>query len=204
MGIMFPDISEWYTPERVAAEEKVWAKGGDYRRNAEKIIEVCKKYGLWSVIEAGCGTGWIPGELRDTKIYYWFGVDKNPEMLRLARAKNPGKFFVRGDLRNLRNLGPAHLVCSFAVLKHFSLEDWPWVLKSILSIGTFGLFTQHMLDDGREPFDAGREWHSIWPTRQGIVDAVTAAGHEVLDICDGTLDPVVNAPEVYVVTRRRT
>lgn len=199
---MLPDICEWYTEARVEAEEGIWTDGQHYLENARRIEEACRVYRLHTIIEAGCGTGWVPTAL-PTSLTYLAGVDKNPHMLARARAKSPGIPFLKCDLRDLRaSFLSADLVCCFAVLKHFSLEDWPGVLERILSVGQYGLFTQHVLSDGRPRVDLGIEWHNIWPTYSDIVAAIEEAGHEILEWDDTHIDAPVGAPEVYITTRR--
>lgn len=198
----FPDISQWYTPERVAVEEDVWATGEHYCENALRIYGACQVYGLRTLIEFGCGTGWIPKAL-DPSLIYVAGIDKNPHMLEYARKKNPNVRFICADIRDLDVMVlSADLVCSFAVLKHFSLSEWPVILRKILSRGRYGLFNQHALPDDRAPFDAGTEWHSAWPQRCDILAAIAGAGHEVIAWDDSHVDPKVGAPEAYITTRR--
>lgn len=199
--LTLPDISQWYTAERVAEEERVWAEGQHYKENARRIESVCDKYNLATVLEFGCGTGWIPRVL-DPTLLYIAGLDANPHMIALARAKNPHHRFILHDIRYPIAMG-GELCCAFAVLKHFSLADWPLVLSNILSRAHYGLFNMHALPDDREPFDAGTEWHSSWPRRCDIVAAISAAGHIVIDWDDSHLDSGVGAPEAYITTRRR-
>jgi len=82
----------------------------------------------------------------------YVGIDKNPHMLEIARSKNFGKnkLFLRLDIREVTGRS-FDLVTSFGVLKHFSLEEWPDILKKMLSFGKFGLFTQHALLRNRYP-----------------------------------------------------
>lgn len=200
----FPDISDWYTPDRVAVEEAVWSEGKYYLQNARRIEAICRRFHLHYIVEAGCGTGWIPFAL-DPLLHYAAGIDKNPHMLARAIEKNPGALFLQMDLRDLTSLQlPCDLVCSFAILKHFSLTEWPTILRSILSIAKYSLFTQHALPDSRAPQDSGTEWHSCWPTRAGILSAVASAGHEIIDWDDSHWDAGMNAPEAYITTRRRS
>jgi len=200
--ITFPDISEWYTPERIAAEEPLWASG-PYKENAQRVVNVCQQYSLSSVIEAGCGTGWVPTALPDSIVYV--GMDSNPYMLSRARDKNPSRIFIRNDIRDLNpDFLSVDLVCSFAVLKHFSLNEWPDILRHILGIGQYGLFTQHVLLDDRPAMEVGTEFHHIWPTKPELLQAIDSAGHEVLDLDYSAMDHGIGSPEAYVTTRRKS
>jgi len=207
----FPDISEWYTPERIAAEELQWEKGGTHKLYSLKILEVCRSYNLSTVAEVGCGTGWVPTVL-DPSLDY-IGIDKNFHMVYRSMMKNPGKTFFQCDIRNVKTLGIfSDLVCSFAVLKHFSLEEWPLRLRNLLSLGRFGLFTQQVFLDGRAPMDipegfhgtGPNGYHSIWCSRDQVLQAIKNAGHELLELDEKSLfNHGVGGPESMIVTRRK-
>jgi SAM-dependent methyltransferase len=200
----FPDIWQWYTADRVTAEEAIWAEGQHYLYNISRVMELCREHSLRSVIEVGCGTGWVPAGL-DPSIEYQ-GIDNNPHMLELARRKNlPSRIFMKMDARDIEGWAlPCDLVCSFAFFKHFSFNDWPKILRNVLSLGNYGLFNQHVLPPDRPPVDVGEEWHSIWPTRDDVISAVSAAGHEILSWDNSHIDEGMQAPESYIVTRRIT
>jgi SAM-dependent methyltransferase len=196
--VSFPDIHNWYTFDRVITEESNWARHKPYERNVKLIQSVCDQHLLTRVIEYGCGSGWIAPLLSRDLSYT--GLDANPHMLTLARTKSRHEF-VQHDIRQ-PFARPADLACSFAVLKHFSLADWPGILANILRQARFGLFNQHCLPDSFTPFDAGHEWHSCWPRNCDIEAAVLAAGHKIIWRDDSTIDPVVNAPESYFLTQQ--
>lgn len=198
----FPDISSWYTPERIAIEEPIWAECR--AENAQRIESLCTEFSLQTIIECGCGTGWIPFSLNPS-LSYVAGIDKNPYMLARAQMKNPTLRFIQADLRNASHIGlSADLVCSFAVLKHFSLLEWTSCLKSILAMGRFGLFTQHVLPNGSHSTDHGLEYHNIWPTESEVCEAIESAGHEILSWDATHIDEGVGQPEVYITTRRKS
>jgi predicted TPR repeat methyltransferase len=199
--VKLPDVSQWYTPERIAAEQEIWLAGQHYKENAGRIAHVCREYSLFTVLEFGCGTGLIPGAL-PPDVSYMAGVDANPHMIEMASGRNPNHTFVQSDIRDLKGAAQADLSCAFAVIKHFSLAEWPAILQIVLAHGRYSLFNMHALPDDREPFDAGKEWHSAWPRRSDIIAAVSAAGHKVLSWDDSHVDPGVSAPESYIVTRR--
>lgn len=200
-AIAYPDIHKWYTEDRVATEEAVWTEGQHYLENARRIQRVCDEHLLTSVAEFGCGTGWIPTVLPMDLSYA--GYDANRFMIERARKKSPLTMFILHDIRIPTTVAP-DLACSFAVLKHFSLDDWPGILRNILRNARFGLFNHHCLPNGIAPFDAGTEWHSSWPCEDDINRAVLSAGHQIIDRDDTHIDPIVGHPESYFVTQRRS
>lgn len=201
-----PDISEWYTLERIEAEEILWEESGAYLEYSQRISEVCKLYGLTTVMEIGCGTGWVPSVL-DSSLKYVVGIDANPHMVDKSKKKNPDKEFLQCDIRTIPDRFSVDLVCCFAVLKHFSLSDWPLRLRDILRFGRFGLFDQHVLMDGRTAMDipggGNEKFHSIWPTYSDVILSVKNAGHEIVRFDQRfRFDEGVGAPEVMIITRR--
>lgn len=199
--LKLPDVSQWYTPDRISAEEEIWLAGEHYRENAGRVVEVCYAHNLTSIMEFGCGIGLIPS-LLPPDLTYVAGIDANHYMIQRAEARNPNISFVLADIRQLQGASHADLVCAFALLKHFSLTEWPSILKIILSHGDYALFNQHALPDDRTPFDAGTDWHSAWPRRCDILSAISAAGHKVIAWDDSHVDLGVGAPEAYITTRR--
>ena len=133
------DYSEYLTPELLELEERGWAEGFHNRKMADMVVRLCAEHGLKTVIEMGCGTGWVPSFLPEQLSYT--GVDKNQGCLDRAVAKNgPDRVFVREDIRGYT--GPQRdLVCSLSVLKHFRPEEWREVFLKIMSLGRYACFT---------------------------------------------------------------
>jgi SAM-dependent methyltransferase len=205
----FPDIADWYTPERIDAEEPLWATGKSYLEYASRIHSVCRDNNLSSVVEIGCGTGWVPTVL-DSSLQY-LGIDKNPYMLERCRAKNTGKLFLQCDIRNLHALNlSCDLVCSFAVLKHFSPQEWVACLNEVLGLGRFALFTLSIFTDGRETLDIPakdehgiEQHHGTWATLEEAERAIESAGHRIVDAdYQHRFDRGIGAPEVMFTTRQ--
>jgi SAM-dependent methyltransferase len=205
------DVSEWYTPERVEADEVLGraTTTGGFHDYAAYIKKVCDEYGLRTVIEVGCGAGWVPSVL-PFGLAYTTGIDANEYMLAKARARCPMTNFMQSDIRRVNSLGLVYvdLVCSFGVLKHFALNEWADILTSVLSLGRFGLFTQHVFTDDRESIDVpGKDehgvaqYHDIWVSSKDLTAAVTGAGHRILQLDVGfRWDGAMDAPEAMIVT----
>jgi SAM-dependent methyltransferase len=82
-------------------------RGADYDRRFEELAAAGRdmhgeaalvdSYGPVSVLDAGCGTGRVALELQ-RRGHDVVGVDLDPSMLEVARAKAPGLPWVQGDL----------------------------------------------------------------------------------------------------------
>jgi len=204
------DVSEWYTPERVEHDERLGqatTTGGyfDYARWTERV---CQDHHLQTVVEVGCGAGWMPSVL-DITLNYVAGIDADKYILAKARARVPGARFIQHDIRKLRELKlAADLVCSFGVMKHFHLEEWPEILAAALSMGRYGLFTQHVFLDDRASIDMpGCDetskpcYHDIWVNYTDLKKAVEGAGHRIVELDESfRYDGTMNAPEAMIVT----
>ncbi|MBI4360738.1 class I SAM-dependent methyltransferase [Candidatus Micrarchaeota archaeon] len=73
----------------------------DYRRHADAIFSLIQKYKKNDnpkLLDMACGTG-THAKLLSPKGFVVTGVDISENMLAVARKKNPGIFFVRGDMR---------------------------------------------------------------------------------------------------------
>ena len=191
-----PDYSEWLTPERLAVEEKAWTESPHERHQADLVAGVCREHGVQTIVEFGCGTGWVPfflGDCTDLDVQY-IGVDANGGCLHLAREKNPARLFVKSDVRHA-TVPQSDLAVSFAFLKHFHLSEWDAVLTRILSFGRFAVFSATVGTTDRED---DCEFPHVWVSRERLERVVHSAGHEII----GT--PWSNQPDTewMVVTRR--
>lgn len=75
----------------------------DYAAEARYVHELVQQHhpGARSMLDLGCGTG-RHAELLGKHGYALAGVDLSEEMLKVARATNPGLHFVQGDVRSVR------------------------------------------------------------------------------------------------------
>jgi SAM-dependent methyltransferase len=203
------DVSEWYTPERVEADEVLGAAttSGGYYDYAAWIEKVCHEHKLKTVIEVGCGAGWVPSVL-SKGIQYMTGIDSNEHMLAKARARCPNVNFVQQNIRHLK-APSADLVCCFGVLKHFHLDEWHKILAAVLSLGKYGLFCQHVLMDARASVDVPGcdeqgvpQYHDIWVCYTDLDQAIADAGHQIIKFDDTfRYDAAMQAPEAMIVTK---
>jgi SAM-dependent methyltransferase len=193
-----PDYSDWLTPERLLAEEKLWGedvasgKGNAYA--AGRVQALCDEHGLKTVLELGCGTGWVPYCLQGLR---YTGLDANPHCLDLARQKNPSQSF-EGPV-DFRTWAPKafDLACSFSVLKHFRLDEWIDILAKLLVCGRYGLFSVTISPAAH---DDGTEYTHTWVTWEHVHKACELSRHSIIAqnlIWTGDL-----GEDYYVTTRR--
>lgn len=178
------DYSEYLTPTRLAVEEQLWASERLYMKYVELVRQALTLSGAETVIEIGCGTGWIPTQLPAGRELYYMGVDKNFDCLELAKAKNaPERRWLKRDIRHLENFAALDLVFSFAVLKHFALHEWDKIFTKILGYGRWAVFTIPVHDAADQ--DDGVEFPHVTLSRQHVEQAIQHAGHEM--VRSGTL-----------------
>ncbi|HEY3854463.1 MAG TPA: class I SAM-dependent methyltransferase [Verrucomicrobiae bacterium] len=155
-------------------------------RSAKRIIShrrrICEKNG---VIDAGCGTGLVLGEI--IADFAWGrGVDISQQMIRVARAKriSHAKFFL-GDCFELSSLCPkaGAVVSRGVLLSHYGPEQSPAILAAIkdaLAPGGFAI-VDFLNQEGRN-----RHIHSpdnkTWFSRQEIRFAARQAGFSAVKI----------------------
>ncbi len=171
-----PDFSEWLTEERFLHENESWEKDRVFESYAQEINLACHSFKLKTILEVGCGAGFVPGDLDPVLIYS--GMDRNPLCVLAAWNRNPKAEILLADIRTFSH-ELVDLVCSFAVLKHFSLEEWPVILQKILSLGKYSLFTIQLRE---ERLDDGEEYHHIWVQKKDLESAIRQAGHKIVSM----------------------
>jgi predicted TPR repeat methyltransferase len=178
--MLFPDISEYYKGERVAVEEKAWAKVKEYKRNLAQVLRSLATADIKRVIEVGCGSGLIAAEL--PKHIEYLGVDKNAEFLALAQRKSPNRQFINEDVRNVtpewleaNGYGKFDMVCSFAFVKHFGLHEWDNIVGGILALAPRACFDVSIT---KEDYDNGKHFHHTYVTQERLNRVLDKAGHK--------------------------
>lgn len=140
------EIVAWELPKHVAEQQAI----------ANDVLRVCRRFGLKSILEVGCGIGWLKGLLPEDIRYT--GVDANSCCIEEARKRHGGNFWVC-DVRDLNPIVEYPLVCSFSMLKHFGLHEWLDVATKVLSLGRFACFTLRTdIEDSDEP----TQFHNVW------------------------------------------
>lgn len=187
-----PDYSVWLAQgDHLAAEELAWAVNQESKAYAQYVGKVIEQinHPLPTVLELGCGTGWVPTHLKGIR---YVGVDGNEGCVKIARTKTPFQF-VCADLRTFMPDEPVDIICAFAVLKHFALFEWDDVIAKVLRHGQFGIFTMNTAERDVDDFRFGFPHTHV--SRARIHEAVWKAGHEVLSIemsiGGGDVEPVI-------------
>lgn len=184
-----PDYSEWLTPKRLEIEEAYWERDKLYVGFADAIIEVCDIYAITSVIELGCGTGWVATQLPSSLNYT--GLDANIWCIRAALKKDrelwangrERRAWLLSDIRDfctgsIEDGRVYELVCAFSVFKHFNLVEWDDVVSGVLQYGKHGLFTIPIGERG----DNGTEFPHVTVSIEMLEHAVRRGGHRIVSI----------------------
>lgn len=178
MTNLLPDFSEFLNlPGKLENEEAEWSLHAQYKVNADLLYHVLTDNECSTVLEVGCGTGWIPLQLMWTETQY-IGVDKNARCIVLCHQKNPGVPFVQCDVRDLSRFYKADMVCAFAFFKHFGLHEWDSVIASILRRGKYSVFTMQISETD---MDDGVEYPHTWVTMDRMEEVVNSAGHRIVN-----------------------
>lgn len=193
---MIADYSAYLTPERLAVEEQAWRESGIHRLYATELLKAMASEDCISVVEVGCGTGWVPTCLPDSIMYG--GVDVNAGCIEIAQRKNPFRDFLVADIReSLATLDPSgrwwDAGCAFAFLKHFALHEWSDIVRHLLSFGRVGVFTMNVGTEDVDDFSQG--YPHTWVTPATLDNAVQAAGHGVVSMT------LIHTGETMVRTR---
>ena len=93
----------------------------DYKRRADFLVEkIGERKRNITILDAGCGTGNISRLLLDSGMDV-IGVDNSPEMLSLAREKNPEQLLLCQDLTELDLFGTVQcVICLQDTLNHLN------------------------------------------------------------------------------------
>jgi SAM-dependent methyltransferase len=96
----------------------------DYRRESQIIRRIARRFGrpgARTLVDVACGTGEHLRYLR--KYYVVRGVDRSPEMIRIARRKLPGVPLLRGEMERFHLRRPADLLtCLFSAIGYLPTE----------------------------------------------------------------------------------
>lgn len=120
---------------------------GDRSSNVRLIEEWINKYRpeARTILDLACGTGEITKAL--SQQYELTGLDRSRAMLKIARRKNPGIVFVKGDMQNFRIDNKFDVViCLHNSINHLlELNQWRQ---------TFETISRHLKKDGLLIFDS--------------------------------------------------
>ena len=204
---MLPDFCDWWTPDRILESDIAWREQEAYLEFADAIRAVAHRFPINSVLELGCGMGYVGREIHSE--FDYLGIDGNADMIAMARKHNADwdtefPHFEVGNIRNLRTIRkPVDLVCSFGVLKHFSLADWKDIVAKMLAVGRYGLI--ELITTYGPSVDTGEQnnegYHHIYINLSELPGAWLAAGHRILAYSN--LYPVDTDKERWFVLSER-
>jgi hypothetical protein len=149
------DYSDYLTKGRLEAEMVAWKQARFHVAYAYDIASAAKEAGLSkpAILELGCGPSLIPAEL-DIDFTYK-GVDKFPLCITKARLANPDHEYEEIDIRDFHAEKTYDIVCAFAFLKHFTLEELPVIMSKMLKSGNICIFSIPIGDTNKDDLSNG-------------------------------------------------
>jgi len=142
------------------------------------------------LLDVACGTGRHVEFLKE--YYEILGVDINPEMLKIARLKNPEVKFINGDMKKLDIGGRFDvIICMFSAVNYNTTLG---ELKITLTN-----FYNHLKNGGILIFDLGLNLDN-WIEGLVSVDTIVDEKLKIAVLCQSHLDNgVFNADFVYLI-----
>jgi SAM-dependent methyltransferase len=165
----------FYVNENIERTEADWLANGWIHDDQYESI----KYLSGSLLEVGCGSGCLAQRLSNVE---YVGVDQSAPLLDLARAKNPGKKFIVGDVRVLPVEHFDH-VCAFGFLKHFSLAEHDAIFAA-LAVRARKTLTVEMPVRPVEYEDPEHPFPHTWASEKRIAANAAKAGFEIVATAD--------------------
>lgn len=177
------DIWEYYSNKNLALkEEEAWTETKLYQNNLDFIqdsIKHIKAYNgekIKTIVELGCGSGWIPKFLPLSIDYT--GIDMNDIFLNLARAKNSvSRKFIKQDIRTVLFDDKFDLSICFAVIKHFSLNEVNSIIEKVINLAHYSIIQVNI---ARENKDDGIDFHHTYLTGDRVISLIKNLGKVVI------------------------
>ena len=143
-------------------------QGKDYKKEADFLEEVFRKYGnkIMSILDLGCGTGLHTKELVG-RGYNVTGLDLSKEMLEIAKKRNPDSDFFIEDMSNFNiNKKFDVIICMFAALGYLT--------ENIQLEGFFKCCKSHLKEDGLLVLDV---WNGL-----GVMNELPTSREKIAEI----------------------
>lgn len=179
---------------------KAEASGWDHPRHFEYMESIAKwiPSGTTSLLDVGCGSG--------TGLKVWSkyvsdvtGIDKSQNCVDEAKRRNPDAHVFRMDVRDLSTQGQWDVVVTTGFLKHFSLEEWPYILTLLTSATRnrilFGIGIRDVAEDD------GDNIHHIGIPRTRVISELSD-DFKIVDIIGSPEEPTFIADRSHNVDNR--
>lgn len=115
---------------------------GDFaRKAAPQVIRILRKHGIRSgrIVEVGSGSGILARSLIDAG-YDVIGIDRSPDMIKLARAKAPEATFRRGSLTRTKIPRCDAVIAIGEVVSYVSSSLHPFFVRVYDALERGGVF----------------------------------------------------------------
>lgn len=180
---MKPDYTE-YLDNNFARTELDWLANPVLHDVQFKAVQkaITSIYNVDSVVEFGCATGHLASRLPE-RIRYC-GVDKSKIALEIAKLRRPKGKFEQHDFRTLGITGFDLSIC-FAVLKHFSLEEWESIAKKIIKAGRYSIID---IPVAEKDLDDGIDFPHVWKSEASLNQFFNSISSEILEIDKSTCE----------------
>lgn len=187
-----PDYCDFWTPEWAAVEDTAWQREKAYVRYANLIRGVMNERSLRSVVEIGCGAGYVGDELKSE--FDYLGMDGSSIMIDMARSKFPKATFAHANLRDIEWENKADLVVCFAVMKHFGLADWKQMFHKVVRSAPLALVHMQVRKNPYPSVDDGTLFHHHWINEAELSAAIAEIGYQTVSVLEETDAEVPGAP----------
>lgn len=177
-----PDLCEWWTAERIVAEDELWNAEERYIKYAQIVAEHMRDHSYKTIAEMGCGAGYV-GEILHGEFDY-IGYDGSGLMVDYASRKHKWRVpFAQRNLRDKPDPKTFDTVCSFAVLKHFDVTSWKLILANMLAYAKHSavIQVQYLLSTATidRPVVNQPDVHHVWINMQELTHVASEAGFVV-------------------------
>lgn len=175
-GVQKRDYTFWVN-DNIEQTEKDWIENPQGHQEQYETIKDLQG----SVLEVGCGSGCLAQHITNK----YLGFDQSEKLLRLARAKNPDKKFVTGNIREIPANWHSDHVCAFGFMKHFSLSEWDEIFGKLAAVALKTLTIETPIRD-EEWEDVEHDFPHVFVSEARVWRDAELCGFKVLRVSENS------------------